>query len=479
MTGNRRPEPKKHGTPPMRRIPAVHSLLETGELPRLQCLYGRRVIKQAALSTLDRLRAEVRNGAIAGEGLDPEVIAERVAAQVKNQQVPSLRRVVNATGVVLHTNLGRAVLAEEARQAVFEVGGCFSTLELDLETGGRGSRQSHVVELLNRLTGAPSGLVLNNNAAGVLLALSALAGGREVIVSRGELVEIGGSFRIPEVMIQSGARLVEVGTTNKTRIDDYAMAITTETAILLKVHPSNYRIQGFTEDVPLADLVKLGRREDIPVMYDLGSGSLLFLDRWGIKGEPSVADAVQSGADVIAFSGDKLLGGPQAGILLGRESLIERCRKHPLMRALRMDKLTLTALEATLRLYTDEDLAIQSVPTLRMLSMNPAELAGLAGALRRRLRHRLGAAAAVECLAGTSRAGGGSLPGADLPTTLVAVTPGDISPEDLATRLRAAFPPVLARINDNKLLLDPRTLLPGDDVVLVEALGHILSPEAE
>ncbi len=463
-----------------RRIPAVHHVLAAGRLPELRGLYGHAPVKEAVEAVLARLRERLAAAGGSGPGdagvnLAPEAVARLVEEEVERAMAPSLRRVINATGVVLHTNLGRAVLSDSARLAVQEAAGAYSNLELDLASGERGSRHDHVEGLLCRLTGAEAAMVVNNNAAAVLLTLTALAAGREVIVSRGELVEIGGSFRIPEVMAQSGARLVEVGTTNKTRTEDYRRAIGPDTGLLLKVHPSNYRIVGFTAAVALEELVAIGREAGIPVMYDMGSGALIPLDRYGLPGEPVAWEAIAAGAGIITFSGDKLLGGPQAGVIAGRRDLVERCRRHPLARALRVDKMTLAALEATLKHYRDPDAAMAAVPVLRMLTMPPEELAARADELAGLILARAGGAARVEVCPGLSQVGGGSLPGTELPTTLVAVVPERLSVNALAARLRQSRPAVVARIEGGRLLLDPRTLLPGDAAAVATALARALS----
>ncbi len=471
----------------LRQIPAVHRLLEAPGIPALRERVGHAVVKESAEEMLASLRDEIRataaaDGAATRDGrplpdLSLEALARRLEEAVARRLAPRLRPVINATGVVLHTNLGRAPLSAAAIRAMVEVAGRYSNLEMDLATGERGSRHSLVDDLLRKLTGAEAAMVVNNNAAAVLLALSALAAGRQVIVSRGELVEIGGSFRIPEVMAQSGAGLVEVGTTNKTRAADYRRAVGPDTALFLKVHTSNYRIIGFTEEVPLTELVAMGRELGLPVMYDLGSGVLAGRFAAGLGDEPNVREAVAAGADLVTFSGDKLLGGPQAGIIAGRGDLVELCRRHPLARALRIDKLTLAALEATLKLYLDGALALREVPVLRMLATPPEELARRAEHLAAVLRRRLGGRARVTCQPGASRSGGGSLPGLDLPTTLVSVEPQGLSVDLLAGALRLGDPPVLARIAGDHLLLDPRTLLPGEDEAVAEAVVRAFDPQ--
>jgi L-seryl-tRNA(Ser) seleniumtransferase len=365
---------------------------------------------------------------------------------------PHLRRVLNASGVVIHTNLGRSVLAESAIARVVEAARHSSNLEYDLDAGARGSRHEHVGALLTRLTGAGAAMVVNNNAAAVLLVLAALAAGREVIVSRGQLVEIGGSFRIPDVLRQSGARLVEVGTTNKTRIADYQRAITSETALLLRVHTSNFKVVGFTEEVEAVELAQLGREFGLPVADDLGSGALVALP--GFRDEPSVASSLAAGVDVVTFSGDKLLGGPQAGILLGNETTIATLKQHPLARAVRVDKMTLAALEGTLLLYQDPVRALAEIPTLRHLDRRSADTEALARLLLAHLEPRCVGRADLRIETSTGRAGGGSLPLLEIPSHAVAVTPAGGEVAALAAALRAAPLPVVGRLADEHLLLD-------------------------
>jgi L-seryl-tRNA(Ser) seleniumtransferase len=383
---------------------------------------------------------------------------------------PGLRRVINGTGVILHTNLGRAPLAESLRDAVGEAACCYNTLEFDLEKGVRGSRSVHVEALLRRLTGAEAAVVVNNNAAAVLLALSSLARGKEVIVSRGELVEIGGSFRIPEVMEQSGAILREVGATNRTHARDYRAAVAAETALLLKVHTSNFAIVGFTSDVPVDDLVGIGREHSLPVMVDAGSGTLVDLASRGLPGELSVKDYLNAGADVVTFSGDKLLGGPQAGIIVGKANCVEPMKKHPLMRALRVDKMTFAALEGTLRLYCDEQLALRRIPTLRMLTVGADELESRAKAAVRKLRRALPARVSVKAEPGTSQVGGGTFPLLELPTTLISISVEGFSAQLLEERLRSSSIPIIGRINRDVFLLDIRTITDGEIPLVVDAL---------
>jgi L-seryl-tRNA(Ser) seleniumtransferase len=387
----------------------------------------------AARVVLARAREEIRAGA------DPGDLEQRVRDELRAVRAPRLRRVLNATGVIVHTNLGRAPLAEQALQRVVEVGRGYSNLEYDLAVGGRGSRQNHVADILCRLTGAEAALVVNNNAAAVLLALAALAEGREVLVSRGELIEIGDGFRIPDVLARSGARLVEVGTTNRTRVADYERALGAETALLLRVHQSNFRVVGFAELPRVDELAALARERGLPLVDDLGSGALVEL-----PGEPSAQESLAAGADLVCFSGDKLLGGPQAGIVVGRADLVERLRRHPLQRALRADKLTLAALEGTLLLYLEPARALAEVPVLRTLR----EDGGAARARAERLA-RLVDGDVEETVA---RVGGGALPLAELPSFACAVE------ESLAEPLRQCEPPVIALVRDGRCLLECRTL---------------------
>jgi L-seryl-tRNA(Ser) seleniumtransferase len=391
----------------------------------------------AARRVLARAREEIQAGA------EPSDLAARLEAELAAARAPALRRVLNATGVVVHTNLGRAPLAEAALDRIREIGRGYSNLEYDLQSGSRGSRQDHVAAILRRLTGAEGALVVNNNAAAVLLALAALAEGREVVVSRGELIEIGDGFRIPDVLARSGARLVEVGTTNRTQAADYEQAIGPETALLLRVHQSNFRVVGFTALPSVSDLAKVAERHDLPLVDDLGSGVLS-----RVEDEPSVAESLAAGADLVCFSGDKLLGGPQAGIVVGRADLVERLRRHPLQRAVRADKLTLAALEGTLGLYLDPERANREVPVLRMV-LEPVEKV-------RARAERLAVSVSGEVEETVARVGGGALPLAELPSFACAVE------EELAEPLRRGEPPVIGVLRDGRLLLDCRTLTDGE-----------------
>jgi L-seryl-tRNA(Ser) seleniumtransferase len=455
-------------TDPRRRLPAVDALLEGPGVAPLLAVYPRGLVVRAVRETLDAARAG--GGASPAEGWDAAI-----QATVRRLAAPSLAPVINATGVVLHTNLGRAPLAPAAIAALIRVAEGYSALEYDLGRGARGSRHAHCRDLLVELTGAPDALVVNNAAGAVLLALSALARGGAAIVSRGELVEIGGSFRIPDIMARSGAQLVEVGTTNRTHRKDYETALTADSPprLLLKVHRSNFQVSGFTADVPAAELAALGHARKVPFLYDVGSGLLLDLAPWGggLTGEPTVSDAVASGADVVTFSGDKLLGGPQAGILLGSEAAIAACRADPIARAVRADKLTLAALEATLALYRDPETARREIPVLRMLTDDKKALKSRAEALKK------GVGPAAELIEGESEVGGGSFPGAKLPTWLVAITPGHLTPDTYVARLRSAEPPVIARIADGRVVLDPRTILPDQINATVRAIAAGLTAD--
>ncbi|MFH7319746.1 L-seryl-tRNA(Sec) selenium transferase [Desulfurivibrio sp. D14AmB] len=429
-----------------------------------------------------RLLEEFRGRILAGEVVEPgeleresllPLLRERIGRRLRN----NFRPVINATGVVVHTNLGRSLLPAGAMAQLTAVAGSYSNLEFDLTTGKRGSRYSLVEELLCELTGAEAALVVNNNAAAVLLVLETLAAGREVIVSRGQLVEIGGSFRIPDVMARSGARLVEVGATNRTHLRDYQQAIGEQTALLLKVHTSNYRQIGFTSEVGAEELVALAADHGLPVMEDLGSGSLVDLSRFGLAKEPTVQEVLRAGVDVVTFSGDKLLGGPQAGLILGKREIVDRVKKNPLNRALRIDKFTLAALESVLRLYYDEERARVEIPTLRMLTTPTPEIRRRAQRLRRLLGQEAVEYYRIELLAIDSRVGGGALPEMALPSWAVALNPRTISLSRLERALRAATPPVIGRIENERFLLDLRTVADQELTALAGVLRDVLPKE--
>ena len=404
-------------------------------------------------------------------------MAPEIFRKIERLSAFSLKSVINATGVVIHTNLGRSVLSERVLDHVREISCGYSNLEYDIEKGQRGKRYTHVKRLLNELTGAEDSLIVNNNAAAVFVCLTALAKGKEVIVSRGELVEIGGSFRIPDVMSSSGAVLREVGTTNKTHVRDYEKAINENTALLLKVHQSNYRMVGFTKAVEIDELAALGRKYNIPVMFDLGSGCLIDLKPYGVHIEPTVQETVKSGADIITFSGDKLLGGPQGGIIVGKAQVIEKIGKNPLMRALRIDKLTLAAFESTLMFYIDEDKARQEIPTLNMLLQAPDEIKGRAKKISQALKKKLGASqeiAQINLIEDSSQSGGGALPEIEFKTFVVAIKPSGLSVNKLEERLRHNKPPIIARIKDGALIIDARTVRDSETETLIKGITAAL-----
>jgi L-seryl-tRNA(Ser) seleniumtransferase len=442
----------------LRALPSVHQLLEEEPAAAMIAEHGRPLVRFAVQRILEEERG---SGVIAEPGARWSAI-ERVIQELRR---PRLRPVVNATGVILHTNLGRAPLAAAAAEAAAAIAGRYSTLEFDPRTGRRGRRHDLAGDLLRHLSGAEAAAVVNNCAAAVLLMLTAQAKGKEVIVARGELVEIGGGFRMPDVMRLSGAHMVEVGTTNRTRAEDYAAAITPRTAAIMKVHASNFQVIGFTESVELKELAAITRQHHLLLLHDLGSGSLLETAAYGLAEEPRIQDSIRSGADLVACSGDKLLGGPQAGLLLGRAALVDRAMKHPLARAVRVDKLTLAALIATLDLYLTGSLA--GLPIWNMLGASAESIAARARAWQSRLMER---GAAVEVVPAESTVGGGSLPGERLATTALAITPRRGGAADLLRRLREHEPPVIGRIVEERVLLDPRTVLPDEDDVLVEAL---------
>jgi len=433
---------------PRRQLPSIDALLAGPGVAALLAEHPRALVVRAARAAVDAAR--VNGGTAPAEGWDAAV-----HAAVVRLSAPSLAPVINATGVVLHTNLGRAPLAPAAISALTRVAQGYAALEYDLGRGTRGSRHAHCRDLLVELTGAADALVVNNAAGAVLLALSALGGARdgEAIVSRGELVEIGGSFRIPDIMARSGAKLVEVGTTNRTHPQDYERAVTPNSKLLLKVHRSNFQVTGFTTDVAIVELAELAHQRKLTCLYDLGSGLLMDLSSWGLSGEPTVPEAVASGADLIAFSGDKLLGGPQAGILIGSEAALAACRADPLARAVRADKLTLAALEATLALYRDPETARREIPVLRMLTERPDSIKARALALGGQL------------IEGDSEVGGGSFPGAKLRTWLAG-----FPDENLAERLRRNDPPIIARVAGSRVLLDARTIFPEQVETVIAAL---------
>jgi L-seryl-tRNA(Ser) seleniumtransferase len=444
----------------LRDLPSVERLLQMAPAAQLTAVFGRPLTLQAIHELLDAAREEIRAGAPAPEASQ---LLERARRELEAWLLPTLGPVINATGVILHTNLGRAPLSRAARQAMAAASG-YCALEYDLARGARGKRDQHAEAMLRRLTGAEAALVVNNNAAAVLLALAALARSREVVISRSQLVEIGGGFRVPEVMKQSGARLVEVGTTNRTHLDDYEAALTDRTALILLAHHSNFKIVGYTTEPSLDELVALGRRRGIAVAYDLGSGAMLDTAGYGLGHEPTVQESLRAGGSVVCFSGDKLLGGPQAGILVGERAAIDRMRRHPLARALRPDKLCLAALAATLTHYLKDE-APSEVPVWQMLAASP-------DSLRQRAEGWASRLGAGEVAGGQSTVGGGSLPEETMPTWLLTFRVP--RPNALAARLRSSSPPVIGRVEDDRLALDPRTVLPEQEAALLTTLAEAL-----
>ena len=445
----------------LRKIPKVDELLKQPALADMIAQYGIHPVTEAVRAKLDTLRQAILSHQ-ADTMPETEELCQQISCRVQRDALPSFRKVINGTGIILHTNLGRSCLSETAAQAVYEASKSYSNLEYDLTTGKRGSRYSHVEDILCRLTGAESALVVNNNAAAVLLVLSALTQGGQVPVSRGELVEIGGSFRIPEIMEACGAQLKEVGATNKTHLRDYERAINENTKALMKVHTSNYRIVGFSETPSLAELVELGHAHNLPVIEDLGSGCLVNLNQFGIHDEPSVQDSIRAGVDVVSFSGDKLLGGPQAGIILGKKQYLDILKKHPLNRAMRVDKMTLAALEATLRSYETGN--ADEIPVIGMLSVSQEDLKAKAEQLAALVAE---AGMEIEIVPTEGRVGGGSVPNHSLPSYAVAFT-GEVNA--LEKKLRTGLQPIIGRIHEGKYLLDMRTLFTEDFPTIVKAL---------
>jgi L-seryl-tRNA(Ser) seleniumtransferase len=452
----------------LRRIPSVERVLSQIGIEPLAREFGRAALVDSTRAVL----ADLRERALEGEGAKAiEASLDRLEldlrARLERTVLPSLRSAVNATGILVHTNLGRSPLSPRAVRAVQEIASGYSNLELDLATGKRGSRHQHASRLFEILFPGRKTLVVNNAAAAVMLSLNTFASGREVVISRGELVEIGGSFRVPEILERSGARLREVGTTNKTRIDDYAKALGPETGAILRVHPSNFRVVGFTEKASTEELVRLGRERGLPVIEDFGSGNLQSLAPFGLPGEPTVHESLASGPDLVVFSGDKLLGGPQAGILVGDAARIDACRRNPMARALRVDKLVYAALEATLSSHV-RGKAFEEIPILRMLALSPGVIRERASRFIERLASVGGIVAALEESA--SLVGGGAAPEAEIPTWVVALSSGELPAESILTTLRGHRPPVIARISEGRVLLDLRTVDPGEENTLFDAV---------
>ena len=459
-----------------RRIPKVDDLLKAEKIQGQCVQYGRGFVVNCIREALEEMRALVDNGT--EEEIERKLIcfAEDLPERIEKESGYSLRKVINATGIILHTNLGRAPLGKVQKDAMVQAMCGYSNLEYDLSAGQRGKRQTHYRELLSQVTGAEAGVAVNNNAASLTLIFSALAKGKEVIVSRGESIEIGGRFRIPEVVEESGARLKEVGTTNRTRISDYEKAITENTGALLKVHTSNYKIVGFTEEASLEELAELGKKYNLPVIMDLGSGVLVNLEKYGLAHEPTVQEAVKAGADLVCFSGDKLLGGPQAGIIAGKKEYIQMMESYPLMRAIRLDKCIIAALEATLREYLDEERAVKTLPVPHMIARPLTELKEQA----EKIVHEL----ADDCKevvlsveSSISMVGGGSLPGEELSSYAIIMEPKQMSCEQLMSTLRELPVPVIAHVKNDRVLLDMRTVLEEDVPVLREELKKLLCTE--
>ncbi len=469
--------PTPTGRLALRDLPGIDRLLRAPGASELIDAFGRGPATDALRDTLNEIRDALRDGDGNGEAIPPAIPPdwELVAAareRLERELAPTLRPLINATGIIIHTNLGRAPLSEAALAAAAGVAAGYATLEYDIDSGRRGARSVHAERLLTRLTGAAAAMVVNNNAAAVLLMLTALCRGREVIISRGQLVEIGGGFRIPDVMAQSGARLVEVGATNRTHLRDYAEAITPDTVALLAAHHSNYKIIGFAGEPGLSELARLARERGLMLLFDQGSGALRDTAAYGLAPEPTVPDGLRAGCDVVAFSGDKLLGGPQAGILVGRADLIDRAGRHPLARAVRADKLALAALSATLTQYLTDRAG--EIPVWRMIARPLEDIAAEAEAWAEQLR-----AAGLDATTAPDESfvGGGSLPGESLPTRVVVVDPGKIGADEPAARLRAAPVPVIGRIHNDRLLFDPRTVLPDQAEALLRTVERVFSGE--
>ena len=447
----------------LRELPSIDRLLKHSRCAALLTRYNRDYVTQKCRAALDHLRAIIRHGK--GQLLDDDAILDQIQAQIELESRPGHIRVVNATGTILHTNLGRALLSTAAIDAMVAVAGKPINLEYDLAAGKRGKREETLEQLLVDLTGAEAATVVNNNAAAVLLGLNSLAQGKEVIVSRGELIEIGGAFRIPEIMAKSGAILREVGATNRTHPADYENAINENTALLLKVHTSNYKVVGFTAEVTLEQMVAIGKKHNLPVMEDLGSGALIDLSLYGLSKEPLVGGRIAAGADVVTFSGDKILGGPQAGLMVGKKELIGKMNKNPMQRALRCGKLTLAALEATLRRYRQSPNIVEEIPTLRAFTRSVDEVRAMGESVMPKLETTLGKDFQLALQNSTSQIGSGALPTEALPTVVITVAHPKRSANAIAKQFRQADPPIIGRIQDDKFLLDLRTIFDADDLI--------------
>jgi L-seryl-tRNA(Ser) seleniumtransferase len=457
----------------LKNLPGVDHLLELVKQNSDFINIPRSVIVDSLRNTLEKTRKNILNSI--ETDISDRTILDAALFFAKEKIKPKLVNIINATGVVLHTNLGRALLCDDALKNIRDISQSFSNLEMNIKTGKRGIRYEAIEELLCELTGAQSAIAVNNNAGAVLLALNTIAQGTQVIVSRGELVEIGGSFRVPDVMTKSGCILKEVGTTNRTHLKDYETAVCDKTGLLLKVHASNYKIEGFTASVDLKDLAKLGNSKNIPVMEDLGSGTLIDFSKYGLPFEPTIADSVSSGADIVTFSGDKLLGGPQAGIIVGKKESLDKIKNNPLTRALRIDKLTLAALESTLKLYRDEEKAIEKIPTLRMLTIPFKDISKKADLLFKTFKKEVGALADITIADMNSRPGGGSFPQLNLPTRCITIKPDKMSISKFENRMRMSTPSIIGRIEDNKYIIDPRTIQDGQGTIILSTITRILN----
>jgi L-seryl-tRNA(Ser) seleniumtransferase len=463
----------------LQQLPGVDHILELAAKGSDFAQVPRMVLTRSIRTVLEELRKSIIENAhqLSEADLTDAVIIAMVKGSVSRAMALNLERLINATGVVIHTNLGRSLLAAEALENIKAIGGRYSNLEFDLAQGKRGSRYSNVEDIICEITGAEAAMVVNNNAGAVLLCLETVAKGRKVIVSRGELVEIGGSFRIPDVMAKSGGILTEVGTTNRTHLRDYENAIDEDTALLLKVHKSNYSIVGFTKEVSLQELVALGAAHHLPVMEDLGSGTFIDFSKYGLEKETTVQESVATGADIVTFSGDKLLGATQAGFIVGKRNYMDRIKQNPITRALRIDKLSLAALEITLRLYRDEEKAVNSIPTLRMLVQSVGSIEKKARRLKNLLiridRSRL----KIDVLKSSSKAGGGSLPLLELPSRCLAIKINGISANTMEAHMRNYSPPIIGRIEDNNYILDPRTIQDDELAIIKSAFEHLLQKD--
>lgn len=461
-------------------LPQVDKLLQTSDMQALLKIYPRELIVDQIRHHLENFRnqiGEMNNDQLSRYQLDNDYLFSQLCQEIEFALQPKVKRVINATGIVLHTGLGRAPLSKQAQQALIEATEGFASVEIELDSGKRGDRHKLVEDLLIKLTGAEAAAVVNNNAAATLLALNTLAFGKSTIVSRGELITIGGSYRIPEIMKKSGTRMIEVGTTNHTDPEEYEQEIDEETGLLLKVHTSNYKIIGFVSDVSLEKLVQLGQKHNVPVMHDLGSGMLFDLSKFGLPKEPVVGESIRIGADIVTFSGDKLLGGPQAGIIVGKKKYIEQIKKNHLARALRCGKLTFAALEATLRLFLDREKLFDHHPVLRLMLKHESEIEKQAIELRDKLIKHIDNNGEVKIEKGLSEVGGGSLATESLPTRLVLFMLDKCTPEGLARRLRLSDPPIIARILNNKIALDSRTIRNDEIDLIVRSVSKILDGE--